>query len=115
MSSIDEYLDKHATAPQRTILEGIRKIANQLVPDGEETISYGIPTIKYKGKYVIYFAAFKDHMSVYPGPRNNEALQKKLEKFKVSKGTLHFTEKNPIPESLIKELVKNRLAELTKN
>lgn len=116
MPVIDDYLDKHATPPQRAELERIRQIAKRLVPDAEEVISYGIPTLKYKGKHLLYFAAFKNHMSVFPGSQLSEEIQNKLDlsKFKVAKGTIQFTEANPLPESIIKELVMNRLEIINK-
>jgi uncharacterized protein YdhG (YjbR/CyaY superfamily) len=115
MPAIDEYLENIAPA-QRAEYERIRKIVKQLVPEMEETISYGIPTFKYKGKYVLYFAAFKTHMSVYPIFKDLlEDLKDKLGDFKLTKetlnsrGTAQFTEGNPVPEILVREVVKRRL------
>ena len=113
MSVIDDYL-KDVTPTQKTELERVRTIVKQVVPDAEETIGYGIPTLKYKGKNLIHFAAFKDHMSLFPTSKPIESMKKELEKFKVSKGTLQFTEENPIPESIIVRLVEIRLAEIQK-
>lgn len=111
MSAIDDYL-KDVTPPQREALERVRKIATKLIPEVEEVISYGIPTLKYKGKYVIYFAAFKNHMSVFPGA----ALTSKYKEmgYKTGKGTIQFTEDKPLPEAIIKELVKTRLEMINK-
>ncbi len=106
MTVIDSYLDK-LNPGQRDSLERIRKIVKQTVPDAEETISYGMPTFKLKGKRLIYFAAYKDHMSIFG---RLGSLEKKLGNYKLShKGTLQFTEDNPIPESLIKEIITTRL------
>ncbi len=113
MIVIDEYLES-TTPSQRAELEKIRQLVKQMVPDAEEVISYGIPTLKYKGKYLIHFAAFKNHMSVFPGPRT-EAIKDKLEGYKLGKGTIQFTEDKPLPESIIKELVRSRLAEISKS
>jgi uncharacterized protein YdhG (YjbR/CyaY superfamily) len=110
MPVIDDYLKKHATQSQIEHLQKIRALANKMVPEPEEVISYGIPTIKYKGKYVIYFAAFKDHMSVYP--LLNDEIREKVKDFKTSKGTLQFTEAKPVPESIIKEMIKTRLKQI---
>lgn len=112
MSVIDDYFDKHTTPTQRVELEKIRQTAKKLVPEAEETISYGIPTLKYKGTYLIYFAAFKNHMSVFPGAYMTEQLKKKLDGYKMHKGTVQFTEDNPLPESIIKEIVTDRLKHL---
>ena len=109
MSVIDDYLDRHASPTQRKVLESIRKLADGIVPDAEEAISYGVPVIKYKGKYVVYFAAFKDHMSIYPAPDELVSTVKELQPFKKSKGTLQFTEDNQIPDAAIKKLIEHML------
>lgn len=112
MSQIDQYLKKSATASQIKEFRKIRKIAKQLAPGAEDTISYGIPTIKYNGKNLVHFAPFKNHMSLFPGSRPIEVLSKKLSKFKLSKGTIQFTEAEPIPEELIKEIIQLRINDI---
>lgn len=115
MNSIDTYLAS-VSPSQKTELERIRRFVQQLVPEAEETISYGMPTFKYKGKVLIHYAAFKDHMSIFPtaGPLADPKLSNQLEKFRTSKGTLQFTEDNIIPESLIKGLVTTRIKSIEK-
>jgi uncharacterized protein YdhG (YjbR/CyaY superfamily) len=107
MSAIDDYLKANATPTQIECLQKIRALAHKMIPKPEEVISYGIPTIKYKGKSVIYFAAFKNHMSVYP--ITADGIREKLKDFKTSKGTVQFTEAKPVPESIIKEMITLRL------
>lgn len=117
MSVVDDYL-KHVPAPQRAELERIRNIVKQTVPDAREVISYGVPGFKYRGKYLITFAAFKDHLSLFPGTTPIEALKSRLAKYKSSKGTIQFTLDNPLPESLIKqitELCVKTITDLTAN
>lgn len=110
MKTIDDYLKK-VTPTQKIELERVRNIIRKNIPDVEEAISYGMPTFKYKGEYVIYFAAYKNHMSLYGSMSSVEA---KLGKFKISKkGTLQFTENNPVPESIIKEIIRQRLKKLS--
>jgi uncharacterized protein YdhG (YjbR/CyaY superfamily) len=94
MSAIDEYLEKVSPA-QQAEFERVRRIVRQLVPEAEETISYGMPTFKYQGKYLIYFGAFKNHMTIFPG-------------------TIKFTADNPIPESTLREKILDRVADLSK-
>ena len=115
MTVIDDYLATHATPGQRTELERIRTIVRRIVPDAddiEEVISYAIPTINYKGKHLVHFAAFKDHMSIFPTAGPTEALKDKLTGYKVSKGTIQFTLEKPLPESLIREIIEHRLANM---
>jgi len=112
MNPIDKYL-ADTPADQRAALERVRTIAKKHIPEVEEGISYGLPTLKYKGKYVIYFGAFKNHLSLFPGPRT-DTVKKMLDagKFKMAKGTIQFTPDNPVPEDVIKELVQARVKEL---
>ncbi len=111
MTKIDNYLAE-VHPPQRKELERIRKIIKQSVPDTEETISYGMPTLKYKSKNLIHFAVFKDHMSIFPGSHAIEVVKPKLKDYKISKGTVQFTLDNPLKEALLKELIKVRLYDI---
>lgn len=113
MTPVDNYL-KEVRPAQRKELERIRKIVKKLAPDAEETISYGIPTFKYMGTYLFYFAAFKNHMSVFPGGYILGEMKDKLSKYQLSKGTVQFSEDNPLPENLIKEMVEQRLKIINK-
>lgn len=114
MSEIDEYLSK-VDAPQRAELERIRKIVKQTAPDAEEVITYGMPGFKYKKKYLIAYAPFKDHMSIFPGSATSPSLKAKLSGFKQSKGTIQFTLENSIPKSILLEIVKNRAQAIDKS
>ena len=101
MAGVDEYLAA-LTPAQRAQFERVRGIVRSLVPDAEESISYGIPTFKHRGKYVLYFAAFKDHMSVYPTVGAVEATPG-------TKGTFRFTQDEPVPEEVVRAIVAHRL------
>lgn len=109
MQTVTEYL-ANTTSSQQKEYDRIRKIVLTIVPEAEETISYGLPTFRYKGKYVLYFGAFKDHMSLFPGGQIIDELKERLTDYKLSKGTIKYTEKNLVPKDIIEELVKNRLA-----
>lgn len=114
MSDINTYFNS-LSEDQRSELERIRKIATSLVSDTEETISYGVPTLKYQDKPLIYFAAFKDHISIFPASDPMvEAIGDKLGKFRTSKGTFQFPYDHPISEELLKEIVNFRKAEIEK-
>lgn len=112
MSVVDDYL-KRVPEPQRAELERIRKIVKQTVPEAEEVISYGVPGFKYKGKYLITFAAFKDHLSLFPGSAPIAAMKNILSDYKTSKGTVQFTLEKPMPAPLIKEMTKLCLKAIT--
>lgn len=113
MSSVDEYLKK-VTPSQRAELGRIRQLVKQIAPEAEESISYGVPTFKYGKRPLIYFAAFKNHMSLFPTSDGMiEALGEKVSKFRTSRGTLRFTEDNPIPQPVIKEIILYRLENIS--
>ena len=101
MANVEDYIAALSPA-QRQQYERIRGIARSLVPDAEETISYRIPTFKHRGKYLIYFAALKDHMSVYP-------TVGAVEPTAGTKGTFRFTEDDPVPENVVMAIVSHRL------
>jgi uncharacterized protein YdhG (YjbR/CyaY superfamily) len=113
MSAIDDYLAR-ISEPQKAELERMRKIVNRMVPDAQEVISYGIPAFKYKNKYLVGFAAYKDHMSLFPTPEPIEFMKDKLSRFQLSKGTIQFARDNPLPEPIIKELLRLRIAAIDK-
>ncbi len=106
-ATVDEYL---ADLPEkkRTVLSGIRETIKSTAPKAEEVISYGMPGYKYHGM-LVYFAAFKNHLSFFPGSSMLERFGKEVERYKTSKGTLQFTVEQPIPTSLIKKIVKERM------
>lgn len=99
------------TFPQETqlILERVRKTIKEVAPRAEEVISYQIPCFKLKGRYLIYFAGFKDHISIYPAPRGEEEFKEELSKYKGGKGTVQFPLEKEIPFDLIKRIVKFKL------
>jgi uncharacterized protein YdhG (YjbR/CyaY superfamily) len=95
----------------REILKKIRMTIREAAPRAEETISYQIPTFKLDGRYLIYFAAFKNHASIYPAPRGVEKFKKELAKYEGGKGTVRFPLNAPIDFGLIRRIVKHRLQE----
>ena len=72
-----------------------------------------MPTFKYNGRPLLYYAGFKDHMSIFPTPEPAEILRDKLKGYKISKGTIQFTLKNPMPDKLLLEIVHLRLADIS--
>ena len=108
--SIDEYI---ATFPNETqkILEEVRATIKAAAPDAEEKISYNMPTFTLNGKYLIYFAGWKNHISIYPIPTGTEAFNKQVSQYVEGKGTLKFPTDKPLPLKLITRIVKLRVAE----
>ena len=113
MSVIDELLE-NVTPKQRKALEHIRQLVLLVAPDAIEVKTYGMPGFKYKGRYLISFAAFKDHLSVFPGAEPIAVLKDELESFKISKGTIQFTLDHPIPDDLLIKIIKASKARIDK-
>jgi len=116
MSVIDELLE-NVKPDQRTALEHIRQLVSFVTPDADEVMTYGMPGFKYKGKYLISFAAFKDHMSIFPGAEPIDVLKDELRAFKTSKGTVQFTLEQPIPDDLLLKIIrlsKDRIVRTTR-
>jgi uncharacterized protein YdhG (YjbR/CyaY superfamily) len=98
----------------RQVLSRVRGTIRKALPKAEEAISYNIPTYKIGGKYVIYFAGWKEHYSLYPAnDRMLSAFEKELAPYEVSgKGTVRFPLAEPIPVKLIERLAKFRAKEV---
>jgi uncharacterized protein YdhG (YjbR/CyaY superfamily) len=99
--------------PVRTILKRVRSIARQAIPDADEVISYQIPTYKVNGRPVLYFAAFKEHYSVYPSSAALvKAFKDELAGYELSKGTIRFPLSEPVPVKLIERIARFRAKEV---
>jgi uncharacterized protein YdhG (YjbR/CyaY superfamily) len=99
--------------PVQAILKRVRAIVRKAVPGAEESISYQIPTYKLQGRPVIYFAAFKEHYSIYPSnTRLVAAFKDKLEGYEKSKGTIRFPLSEPVPVKLIEAIATFRFKEV---
>jgi uncharacterized protein YdhG (YjbR/CyaY superfamily) len=99
--------------PVQAILKRLRGIVRKTVPAAKESISYQIPTYKLNGRPVIYFAAFKEHFSVYPSnTRLVAAFKDQLTGYEMSKGTIRFPLSEPVPVKLIQGIAKFRTKEV---
>lgn len=105
--TIDEYIA--AAAPEvRAILEKIRVTVRKAAPDAQETISYRIPAFKRNG-VLVYIAAAKKHIGLYPPIRGDAGLMKALAPYAGEKGNLKFPLDRPMPYALIGRIVKLRV------
>jgi uncharacterized protein YdhG (YjbR/CyaY superfamily) len=107
---IDQYIAGFPEDVQEK-LEKIRMTIKKAAPGAEETISYKMPTFNLKGKYLIYFAAYKKHIALYPAPIGKEEFKEDIAPYESGKGTLQFPLDKPIPFSLIRKIVKYRVKE----
>jgi uncharacterized protein YdhG (YjbR/CyaY superfamily) len=110
-NTVDEYL-AGVPQPARSTLKHIRAVIQSVVPaETTEVISYGIPMFKHKGMLLGY-AAFKNHCSLFPtGSGVIKKFAKDLKGFATSKGTIQFPSDKPLPDALLKKIVKVRVAE----
>ena len=104
--TIDDYIAGCAPAAQ-TILRRIRATIAEAAPEATETISYGIPAFK-QDRIVVYFAAAKQHIGLYPPVRGNASLEKAVAPYEVEKGNLRFPLDRAIPYGLIARIAKFR-------
>ena len=108
--TIDEYIETFQENVQ-SILEKVRQIIQKTAPEAVETISYGIPAFNLNGRHLVYFAAWKRHISLYPIPSGDKPIQKELSPYVGGKGTTRFPLDKPIPYDLVKKIVKFLLKE----
>lgn len=106
--SVDAYIAAFPPEVQ-AVLTRIRATVRQAAPLAEERISYRMPAV-FQGGVVVYYAAFKKHIGVYP-PVQDAVLRQKLARYAGPKGNLQFPLSEPIPHDLIEQVVKARLAE----
>ncbi len=109
--SVDEYI-KAQPLELQPVLRRVRSIIRRAVPEATEAISYQIPAYKLAGRALIYFAAWKQHYSIYPATDPLMAAFKgELTPYRVSKGTLRFPLSQPVPVKLIERIARFRAEE----
>lgn len=108
-NSIDEYIAAFPVDVQK-ILEEVRATIKAAAPDAEEKISYQMPTFFLNGN-LIHFAAFKNHIGIYPTPSGTDAFKRELSIYQGAKGSVRLPIDEPMPLKLISRIVKFRVAE----
>ncbi|OGR94951.1 MAG: hypothetical protein A2V88_04310 [Elusimicrobia bacterium RBG_16_66_12] len=100
------------TKERRATLEKLRKIIKSAAPNAEEVVSYGMPGFRYGGRMLVYYAAWKNHCSLYGASGTFlDKYKGELKGHKISKGTIQFPIGEPLPVALVKKLVKARMVE----
>ena len=106
--SPDAYLAA-VSDDKRAALEALRKAIKAAAPEAEECISYQLPAFRLKGKFFVAYGAAANHCAFYPGSVI-EAFKDELKGYNTSKGTIRFAPDKPLPPTLVRKLVKLRMA-----
>jgi uncharacterized protein YdhG (YjbR/CyaY superfamily) len=110
-TSVEDYLAALPEEP-RAALEKLRKTIRAAAPQATEKISYAMPAFEQNGRFLVSYAAFKNHCSLYPASTAvMETLGDELEPYFSGKGTLRFRADEPIPAALVRKIVRVRLEE----
>ena len=105
--SVDEYIQQFPANIQ-SILQEIRSVIRASAPDAQERISYQMPTYTMK-KNLIHFAAFKNHIGLYPTPSGAKEFENELLAYVRGKGSVQFPLDKPMPLDLIRRIVLFRV------
>jgi uncharacterized protein YdhG (YjbR/CyaY superfamily) len=111
--TIDDHL-RGASAEQRAALETLRRTIRAAAPKAEECICYGVPAFRLDGKFLVGFAAARNHCSFYPGGTAMGPHLAALAGFDTSKGTIRFQPARPLPAALVRKIVRSRALALKK-
>lgn len=110
-TTIDEYIAEFPPEVQ-SVLQGVRQLIHETAPDATETIAYAIPTFDLNGKHLVHFAAFKEHIGLYPTPSGMVTFADELAPYKSGKGSAQLPLSEPMPMDLIRRIVEFRMGEL---
>jgi uncharacterized protein YdhG (YjbR/CyaY superfamily) len=105
--NFDDYADRFPKDLQR-LLQKMRLTIKKAAPQAKETISYGIPAFSLNGM-LVWFAAFKNHIGLYPRASAIAAFKKELSPYKKAKGSVQFPLDQPLPLALVSRMVKFRV------
>jgi len=110
-TTIDEYLDR-LDPDRRAALARLRTLVHDLVPGLTESISYRMPTLRYRDRPLVFFTASKRHMSLYPSPWAIDELRDRLADRSLTEHAIRFTLTHPLPDDLVADLVRVHVREI---
>jgi uncharacterized protein YdhG (YjbR/CyaY superfamily) len=109
---MDDYL-AGLPADQKDALERVRAVVVETAPEAEEGRSYGMPAYLYEGRPLLGFRTAKKHLSIFPfSPEAIDAVKDRLGDFELAKGTVRFTADKPVPDDVLADLVRARMAQI---
>lgn len=106
-NDVDAYIDQFS-GEVKARLQQMRQIVRAEVPDAEESMSYGLPAYKLRGKPLVYFGGYEHHVGLYATPNGHQAFKDEFAKYKQGKGSVQFPNDQPLPIDLIKRVVRYR-------
>lgn len=113
VAELDDYFAGLDTET-RAAFEHVRRLAVHVVPEAGEGTSYGMAALRYKKKPLLGFLAAKNHLSLFPfSPDVVDAVRDRLTGFELSKGTIRFTLAQPLPDDVVRDIVRLRAEEIT--
>lgn len=108
-ASIRAYVERFPPEIQRRLL-AVRQIIADIAPEAEEAIKYQMPTFVHHGN-LIHYAAFKNHIGIYPLPKVIETLKEDLKPYRQGKGSIQFQNEEELPLEVIEKIVRTRVEE----
>jgi uncharacterized protein YdhG (YjbR/CyaY superfamily) len=112
VKEVEEFL---ATLPddRRKVLQHLRELTQKTCPVAVEGFGYGMPGYKYRGRPLIYFSSFKNHMSIFAmGYEGINRHRAELADYEIRAGTIHFQADKPLPDKLVKTMIRERMADI---
>lgn len=112
VGTVDDYL-MSLEGPARAAYARVRDIAVAEVPEAGQGTGYGMAALTYRGKPLLGFRAAAAHLSVFPfSPAAVDAVRDGLPATAVSRGTLRFTPDAPLPDDVVRRLVRARAEQI---
>jgi uncharacterized protein YdhG (YjbR/CyaY superfamily) len=112
VDAVDEYLSG-LDDPARLALERVRDVALAVAPEAEQGRSYGMAALRLRGKPLLGLLAARQHLSIFPfSPEVVDAVRDRLDGYELSKGTIRFTADHPLPDDVLRDVVRLRTEEI---
>ncbi len=111
-ANVKAYIQTFPTDVQQ-MLQTVRRTIREFAPDAVESIAYGMPAFKLKGKPLAYFGGYKNHIGFYATPNGHSAFVEELSKYKQGKGSVQFPLDEPMPLDLIERIVRFRVEQIS--
>ncbi len=111
-ATIDDYISSFPP-PVQEVLQRVRQTIHKAAPQASETLSYNMPTFDLNGEHLVFFAGWKDYVSVYPLPAGDAAFQERIASYRKERSTARFPLGKPVPYDLIEQLASFLLKEHT--